>query len=191
MANLNGQNIGLNYKGFLNLDSTINTPLDTTLRSVTDGMGTASSFYISTTKQKYDNGTTQVQYENANVFYGYNSTMVFNYMTYGFGGYNTPYFDAQGFVYRCYTGTGFVIGGSSNPANATSSRLLVRGDGTNPIARFEASSGNNHFAVYESYYQFGTGNNLFQVVDGDASTSINGLSVRFRSGLTTQNGSVF
>ena len=48
MANLNGQNIGTNYKGFLNLDSTINTPLDSTLRAVTDGMGTSSPFSIST-----------------------------------------------------------------------------------------------------------------------------------------------
>jgi hypothetical protein len=49
MANLLGANIGTNYKGFLNLDSTINTPLDTTLRAVTDGMGTASAINLSTT----------------------------------------------------------------------------------------------------------------------------------------------
>lgn len=48
MADLNGQNIGTNYKGFLNLDSTINTPLDTTLRTVTDGMGNASILQLST-----------------------------------------------------------------------------------------------------------------------------------------------
>ena len=50
MANLLAQNIGSNYKGFLNLDSTINTPLDTTLRSVTDGMGNASPLQLSTTR---------------------------------------------------------------------------------------------------------------------------------------------
>jgi hypothetical protein len=48
MANLNGQNIGTNYKGFLNLDSTINTPLDTTLRAVTDGMGTSTTIKANT-----------------------------------------------------------------------------------------------------------------------------------------------
>jgi hypothetical protein len=48
MANLLGANIGTNYKGFLNLDSTINTPLDATLRSVTDGMGTNSPLQLST-----------------------------------------------------------------------------------------------------------------------------------------------
>lgn len=48
MANLLGANIGTNYKGFLNIDSTINTPLDTTLRAVTDGMGNVSPLQLST-----------------------------------------------------------------------------------------------------------------------------------------------
>jgi hypothetical protein len=51
MANLNAQNIGTNYRGILNLDATtINTPLDATLRAVTDGMGNQSSIALSTTK---------------------------------------------------------------------------------------------------------------------------------------------
>jgi hypothetical protein len=48
MANLLGQNIGTNYRGILNLDSTINTPLDATLRAVTDGDGNASPLELST-----------------------------------------------------------------------------------------------------------------------------------------------
>jgi len=48
MANLLSQNIGTNYKSILNLDTTINTPLDTTLRAVTDGMGNASPLQLST-----------------------------------------------------------------------------------------------------------------------------------------------
>ena len=49
MANLLSQNIGTNYKSILNLDATtINTPLDATLRAVTDGMGTASPLQLST-----------------------------------------------------------------------------------------------------------------------------------------------
>ena len=47
MANLLGENIGTNYKGILNLD-TINTPLDATLRAVTDGEGNASPLQLST-----------------------------------------------------------------------------------------------------------------------------------------------
>ena len=38
MAIIYNQNIGINYRGILNLDATtINTPLDATLRAVTDG----------------------------------------------------------------------------------------------------------------------------------------------------------
>lgn len=49
MANLNGSNIGTNYKGILNLDSTtINTNLDATLRAITDGDGNASPLQLST-----------------------------------------------------------------------------------------------------------------------------------------------
>ena len=53
MANLLGQNIGTNYKGILNLDSTINTPLDATLRAVTDGDGNASGLKLSTTDSSF------------------------------------------------------------------------------------------------------------------------------------------
>jgi hypothetical protein len=49
MADLLSQNIGTNYKSILNLDATtINTPLDATLRAVTDGMGTSSLLQLST-----------------------------------------------------------------------------------------------------------------------------------------------
>jgi hypothetical protein len=49
MSNLYNQNIGTNYKSILNLDATtINTPLDATLRAVTDGMGTLSPLQLST-----------------------------------------------------------------------------------------------------------------------------------------------
>ena len=50
MANLLGNDIGLNYKGLLNLDTTINIPLDGTLRVVTDGEGDSSPLYLSTTQ---------------------------------------------------------------------------------------------------------------------------------------------
>ena len=49
MADLLGNDIGLNYKGLLNLDTTINTGLDGTLRVVTDGEGDSSPLYLSTT----------------------------------------------------------------------------------------------------------------------------------------------
>lgn len=56
MSNLYNKNIGINYKGILNLDTTINTPLDATLRAVTDGMGTASPLQLSTVQAAIING---------------------------------------------------------------------------------------------------------------------------------------
>jgi len=53
MANLLGADIGTNYKGILSLDSTINTPLDATLRAVTDGEGDASPLQLSTTSVSF------------------------------------------------------------------------------------------------------------------------------------------
>jgi hypothetical protein len=50
MADLLGQNIGLNYKGLLNIGGTINTPLDGTLRTISDGMGNNSLFQLSTSQ---------------------------------------------------------------------------------------------------------------------------------------------
>ena len=47
MANLNGQNIGTNYKGILNLN-TLNGNLTTTLEAITDGDGNASPLRLST-----------------------------------------------------------------------------------------------------------------------------------------------
>ena len=49
MADLLGNDIGLNYKGLLNLFTTINTGLDATLRVVTDGEGDSSPLYLSQT----------------------------------------------------------------------------------------------------------------------------------------------
>ena len=56
--NLLNANIGTNYKGILNLDATtINTPLDATLRAVTDGMGNSSALNLSTAAVSMGSGT--------------------------------------------------------------------------------------------------------------------------------------
>jgi hypothetical protein len=57
MANLSGQNIGTNYKGILNLGSTINTALSGTLQAITDGDGNASLLQLSTTQVNVGGGT--------------------------------------------------------------------------------------------------------------------------------------
>lgn len=47
--NIYNQNVAFNYRGILNLDATtINTPLDATLRAVTDGTGAPSLLNLST-----------------------------------------------------------------------------------------------------------------------------------------------
>ncbi len=80
--------------------------------------------------------------------------------------------------------TGISIGGGISP----SARLHVRGDGSNPIAWFENGAGTPLFRTYEGYFQFGNANNLMQICDGDASTNVSGISLRWRSGITTQTG---
>lgn len=50
MANLSTKNIGTNFKGMLNLGSTINTPLSTTLQAITDGDGVASPLQLATNR---------------------------------------------------------------------------------------------------------------------------------------------
>ena len=50
MANLSTQNIGTNFKGMLNLGSTINTPLSTTLQAITDGDGNTTPLQLATNR---------------------------------------------------------------------------------------------------------------------------------------------
>lgn len=174
MANLLGQNIGTNYRGILNLDSTINTPLDTTLRAVTDGMGTASPLQLS---------TTQVGFEQSSAGYinrWYNSGGTANtrkYAVYVANNYwsLTTRNDAEDGGEQFIIATALAgnlstlaLGKSASPLilstqlatlassnlvvghTAASARLYVRGDGTNPIARFENSAGLGSFVVSNS-----------------------------------------
>lgn len=57
MANLSTQNIGANYKGILNLGSTINTPLSTTLQAITDGDGNTTPLQLATNRIALGSGT--------------------------------------------------------------------------------------------------------------------------------------
>jgi len=49
MANLVGQNIGTNYKGLINLGTSVNTPLSATFRVLTDGQGNILPIEVATT----------------------------------------------------------------------------------------------------------------------------------------------
>jgi hypothetical protein len=121
--NLLGQNIGQNYRGILNLGTTINSPLSTTLQSVTDGMGNNSPLQLSTTQVTITGtfSTTAVSSLSNGVLYVNTSNWA----------------NIQGRL-----GIGF-FGDSS-------ARLHVRGDGTNPIARFENNSGVSFFRVNQA-----------------------------------------
>lgn len=57
MANLNGQNIGTNYKGIINIGSTINQNVTSSLQSLTDGDGNNLSIQVSTSQIIIGGGT--------------------------------------------------------------------------------------------------------------------------------------
>jgi hypothetical protein len=86
MANLNGQNIGTNYKAFINIGSTINQNVSASLKPLTDGDGNNLPIQVSTAQ--------------------------------------------------------IVIGGGNSTG-----RLVVRGDGTNPIVSFEGSAGTATYVI--------------------------------------------
>jgi hypothetical protein len=134
MSNLYNQNIGINYKGILNLDTTINTPLDATLRAVTDGMGTASPLWLST--QSVAIGATGLDGSLA-IRSGLGTTPI----TLGVraGGWSNGIISGNDINFISNQ-TGFVFASGSTWIDALA-RLHVRGDGTNPIARFENNAG--------------------------------------------------
>jgi hypothetical protein len=148
MANLLGQNIGTNYKGILNLN-TLNGNLSGTLQAVTDGDGNASPLQLSTTSVNFteqvtltkSGGVFAVGIAGFSRFVGFtadnDSALVYNasnglriatVANVSMGGFSErARFDSNG---------NFVLG-----TTTASARLHVRGDGTNPIARFEDNTG--------------------------------------------------
>jgi hypothetical protein len=125
---LNSQNIGLNYKGILNLN-TLNGNLSGTLQAVTDGDGNASLLQLSTTEVAIPTGIFTVDAQMR-----FNGTI-----------YNTID-DIVKFGGAIRTATFASIGGTFT----NSARLHVRGDGTNPIARFDNNAGTSIFTIGSS-----------------------------------------
>lgn len=94
MASLNSNNVALNFKGILNLGSTINTPLSTTLQAITDGDGVASPLQL---------GTTLVAVTSS-ILHDWNSTPT------GVAGKTSMWFDASGrMAWRLGTGASSYI----------------------------------------------------------------------------------
>ena len=161
MANLVGSDIGLNYKGILNLGATVNQNVSGSLQYLTDGDGNNLPIQVSTTATQINYGvgiggapnpTAGLQvYGQAGttglVFGGAAATMYID-----LNGTGINFFDATQTRYRNFAGTtlamnvwgslGMVaIGGSPASPYTPSALLQVRGDGTNPIFRAENSSG--------------------------------------------------
>lgn len=134
MANLLGSSIEPNYRGILNLGYTINQPLSGTLQSITDGMGNASPLSLSTTIVGI--GRTGVDgLVNWRRSFDGNGVAAMGVRP----GFSDWYFEGNNVNFRTNS-TGFFIGGGSTWVTPTA-RLHVRGDGTNPIFRFESSTG--------------------------------------------------
>ncbi len=158
MASLFSQNIGLNYKGIINLGSTINSPLSGTLQAITDGDGVASPLQLSTTQVAVGrasrigqglgwgdplsgNFATLFLYDNSDGYTKINNQ--------GFG----INLQTAGVTRWTVTPAGDFAGGTTS----ASARLHVRGDGTNPSFRSENSAATQGFI----HSVVGDINNLF------------------------------
>ena len=176
MAILTGQNIGANQRGILNLGATINTPLDTTLRNVTDGMGNNSPLQLSTTQASFAGFATA---PTADIVWRTNPTLTdytgwhqtdgtFRILTKNnaslFINIASSILFSNGLSAQSIMSSNGALGlGIASPPSA---RLHVRGDGTNAIARFEDSSGTANILEYENTGRlFGqTGNSALELL---------------------------
>jgi hypothetical protein len=161
MANLVGSDIGLNYKGLINIGSLVNQNVSASLQFLTDGDGNNLPIQVSTTTTQINYGvgigvapsSTIGLYVNGQAgttglaFTGASATMYID-----LNGSGINFFDATQTRYRNFAGTtlamnvwgnlGMVaIGGSATTPYTPSALLHVRGDGTNLTGRFEASDG--------------------------------------------------
>lgn len=152
MANLLGSSIEPNYRGILNLGDTINQPLSGTLQSVTDGMGNNSPLSLSTTVVGI--GRTGAD----GLVHWRRSADGNSAATTGVRpGFSDWYFEGNNVNFRTNS-TGFFFGGGSTWVTPTA-RLHVKGDGANPVARFESSTNINIVSVRQSDFSliFGAG----------------------------------
>ena len=149
MANLLGQNIGTNYKGILNLN-TLNGNLSGTLQAVTDGDGNASPLQLSTTLVSVFSGASRVvSFDTNGEWLGYGSSKIVPY------NFSTGQFLLQAdtsfqMLFQIGSTEAMRITNNKDLAigtTAASARLHVRGDGTNPYARFEDNSGQNSIVL--------------------------------------------
>lgn len=187
MANLVGSDIGLNYKGLINLGATVNQNVSGSLQYLTDGDGNNLPIQVSTTATQLNYGvgiggaptTSGLHvYGQAGttglVFGGAAATMYID-----LNGTGINFFDATQTRYRNFANTllamnvwgslgRVAIGGSVASPYTPSALLQIRGDGTNPIFRAETSAGNPTLILNS------TGSDL--VFTGSSIASITGTS---------------
>lgn len=179
-VNIVGGGVGA---GVLQLQS--NAPLDTTLRAVTDQANTVSPLQLSTTQVQVDSAVGAIF--NINSGSGYGNLLNFKtnnvlraYMYSDSDELSIVTASTQPIKFltnvtergRFTSGGDFVLG-----TTTASARLHVRGDGTNPIARFESSAGLNFFLV----------NNSGQTIWGSA--GVNEPYIVNYNGTSTESGS--
>jgi hypothetical protein len=197
MANLLNQNIGTNYKGILNLN-TLNGNLSGTLQAVTDGDGNASLLKLSTTEVDFTYAKVRGT-ANAGVidifgaisqdlqFWTADGGTRFGYITAQSDGIEFLASTSRFLSFGAGNAEGMRLTATRNLAIGTTSasaRLHVRGDGTNPIARFENSAGANFFLINNSgqtiYGSAGANEPYLVNYNGDSTESGAGQSLRIR-----------
>ena len=218
MANLVGSDIGLNYKGLINIGSLVNQNVSASLQFLTDGDGNNLPIQVSTTTTQLNYGvgigvapsSTIGLYVNGQAgttgvaFTGASATMYID-----LNGSGINFFDATQTRYRNFAGTtlamnvwgnlGMVaIGGSATTPYTPSASLHVRGDGTNSIFRVDNSSGTQVAGIgstgnlqsFTGVLEFGpTSSSIFFATNGIISTAAgNGLFIRYGAHTGMANG---
>jgi len=202
MSNLKGSgnnDIGLNYKSILSI-GTASDGLGTvsaTLQTVTDGDGNTTPFQLSSTQVKIqtinqfiiDTGSIYGSHPTYASQYHYiidNNGGTFNMDAVGSGTYHKWLINGSSKMQL--QNAGLVIGGT-----LASAKLHVRGDGTNPIARFDSSVGVDAFEFRQtSSFKIGTLNNyMWMSTAGGGNPVATGEMMEFYSDTTYQSNPNF
>jgi hypothetical protein len=170
--------------GFLQVAGGV--PLDTTLRTITDGVGNASPLQLS---------TVQVKINTTDQFIVNTGATIYSHPIYIGAGYYFIIDNNGGTVNTNAIGSGTNYKWDINSSNkmnldtngnlilgttTASARLHVRGDGTNPIARFETSAGTEtHIFRDSTQLQFGSQGNYITATANGTTSSTAGRGLLF------------
>lgn len=164
--------------------------LDTTLRAVQDQASTNSPLQLSTTQvaisRNYKIGqglgwgdVTAASYATMFLYDPSDGYTKINNQGYGIN------LQTGGSTRWTVTPTGDLVGGTTS----ASARLHVRGDGSNPIARFEDSTGANVLMVQNSSLRFGASAPFHPLIYSMTGTTFSGTTNGVSLGFYNQNSS--